>query len=112
MKIGNYSDFSSIFINDNVITAELSIKHLGLRIPTNFKFKEHIDYVYERCVGMSVFFTRTIKKFSLRLTVFLTYVLPIIEYCSEIYAPVTHCLSDKIEKIFVNFLRYLFPHLH
>ena len=111
MKIGNYSDFSSIMVNDNIITAEQCIKHLGLFIPTDFKFKEHINYLSKRCIGMSVFFTRTIKKLSLRLTVFLTYILPIIEYCSEIFAPVTHCMSVKIEKILVNFLRFLFPNL-
>ena len=43
---------------------------------------------------------------SLMIKVYCTYVRPLLEYCSPVWPPHTHCLADKIEEVQHLFTKY------
>ena len=98
--------YAPIIIGDRVIDTVSEAKLLGVVISSDLKWNSHIDYVYEkaakRMYGLR-FLKRNALPADVLLSVYCTYIRPIVEYSCEYH------LSDQIENVQKRALRIIFP---
>ena len=98
--------YAPIIIGDRVIDTVSEAKLLGVVISSDLKWNCHIDYVYKKA-AKRLYGLRLLKRNALPaevlLSVYCTYIRPIVEYSCE-YHP-----SDQIENVQKRALRIIFP---
>ena len=95
--------------NSTTINAPSTIRDLGITFDSQLSFKPHIQTIVNNCHKrcnriLSAF---RFKPPSLKLKLFKTFVLPILQYCSSVWYPKTKELSKLIESVQRRFTRYL-----
>ena len=77
------------------------VKDLGVLCQSDGSFKAHITDVKTRAINMSSWLLRTFKNWSLGFMSFLyrTYILPITDYCSQLYSPTRFNKIESLEAI-------------
>ena len=88
-------------INDHSIHKVSTAKYLGVIIDHNLSWSDHIGAVSRKANGVLAFLQRNLKKCSssIKSFAYFTYVSPILEYASIVWAPHTNCQIVTLEKI-------------
>ena len=88
-------------INDHSIHKVSTAKFLGVIIDHNLSWSDHIGAVSRKANGVLSFLQRNLKKCSssIKSLSYFTYVRPILEYVSIVWAPHTNCQIVTLEKI-------------
>jgi hypothetical protein len=94
-------------LNGSTIEKEKTIRELGILLDEKFTFKDHIDYTVSKAKSVLTW----VKRFSYEFDdpwvikrLFETFVIPIIEYGSQIWSPKFKNDIKKIESIQKQFL--------
>ena len=83
------------------VFAVSTAKYLGAIIDHNLSWSDHIGAISRKANGMLAFLQRNLKKCSslIKSLAYFTYVRPILEYASIVWAPHTNCQIVTLEKI-------------
>ena len=99
----------SLIINGKQINKVSSCKYLGVYIDDNFKWNEHIDYVYKkivRFVGICYKLKGTVPKECL-YKLYYAFIYPYIQYGVEVYVNSSKSALDKLSKANNKILRII-----
>ena len=90
-----------------IINEKDHVKDLGVTMSSDFSFNEHINRICRSARNMCSWIMRTFKSRSsdLMLTTWKALVLPILDYCSQLWSPIKKGLIQKIEEIQKSFTR-------
>ena len=96
-------------INDHSIRKVSTAKYLGVIIDHNLSWCDHIGAVSRKANGVLAFLQRNLKKCSssIKSLAYYTYVRPILEYASIVWAPHTNCQIVTLEKIHHRAARFV-----
>ncbi|EYB81471.1 hypothetical protein Y032_0383g386 [Ancylostoma ceylanicum] len=101
-----YKDYS---LNGTIINRKHEVKDLGVLIDSKLSFSNHINYMVDKARRMLFLIFRNIHcndpKILIRL--YMSYVLPHLEYCSQIWNPYLMKQILKIESVQQTFTRIL-----
>ncbi len=88
-------------INDHSICKVSNAKYLGVTINHNLSWANHIGTISRKANAVHGFLQRNLRKCStsIKSLAYFTYVRPILEYASVVWAPHTKCLITMLEKI-------------
>ena len=89
------------------ITEKTHVRDLGVTMSNNGTFSEHINKIATSAKDMSSWILRTFRSRSpeLMLTTWKSLVLPILDYCSQLWCPTNKGQIQKLEKIQQSFTR-------
>uniref|UniRef100_A0A1I8AZW6 Reverse transcriptase domain-containing protein n=1 Tax=Meloidogyne hapla TaxID=6305 RepID=A0A1I8AZW6_MELHA len=110
IRIGIQKNTYSYHIGETEITQSSSIRDLGIIIDQNLTFKDHISKIVKSSYFRSYQLLRNIKSTNPKIwaQLFKIYVLPILEYASEIWNPHLKEFTNKIEKVQKFYTRIAF----
>ena len=96
-------------INDHRIHKVSTAKYLGVIIDHNLPWSDHIGAVSHKANGVLTFLQRNLKKCSssIKSLAYFTYIRPILEYASIVWAPHTNCQIVSLEKIQCRAARFV-----
>jgi len=85
------------------------LRDLGVQMGNSLKFTEHIDSVCQKARQYSGWVLRTFKsrEISLMKTLWNSMVMPRIDYCSQLWAPVTKGQIAKLESLQRSYTAYI-----
>lgn len=88
-------------INNSIISNESYYKYLGVYFSDNFKWTKHIDITVTKAGQMLYFIRRNFRQASqtVKQTLYLMYVRPILDYTCVIWDPHQQYLIDALEKV-------------
>ena len=88
-------------INDHSICKVSNAKYLGVTINHNLSWANHIGTISRKANAVHGFLQRNLRKCStsIKSLAYFTYVRPILEYASVVWAPHTKCHITMLEKI-------------
>lgn len=106
---GNNPIHYAYTINNRVIDRTSEIKDLGVILDSKLTFRNHIEYISTRAKSLSAWMRRFTREFDdpwVIKSIYSTFVLPVLEYASQIWAP--HYMNHiaKLESIQKQFLLY------
>ena len=83
------------------LASSSTIKDLGVLFDNQLKFDAHIASVVHKALTRSKLILRCFysRNRSLLVKAYITYVRPLLEYCSVVWAPHFNYLSDKVESV-------------
>jgi len=110
IRIGTQKNTYSYHIGETEITQSFSIRDLGIIIDQNLTFQDHISKIVKSSYFRSYQLLRNIKSTNPKIwaQLFKIYVLPILEYASEIWNPHLKESINKIEKVQKFYTRIAF----
>ena len=114
MHFGSKNPTLNYFINGAVIPNVNILRDLGLLVDSNLKFRSHRECVVSRALRASGFIFKCVRSRNMQLmvTLFKVYVVPILTYCSGIYANPSAPSFKMIEKVQKIFTRRLYAKLY
>lgn len=92
---------SRYYILNEVITSTDSIKDLGVQFDSDMSFSTHKENLItksNRISAMSFKFSREINNPSLNIKLIRIYLMPILEYCSILWQPISKTMDSKLER--------------
>lgn len=98
-------------INETPIEKATNIKDLGVLLDEKLTYKYHINFIVSKAKSILAWIKRYSYEFDdpwVIKRLFETFVLPIIEYASQIWSPSTKCDIVRIESIQKQFLLFAF----
>ena len=83
------------------IKVSCSTKDLGVVVDDRLKFSEHISSIVHKALTRCrlIFKCFSSRNCDLLVKAYITYVRPLLEYCSSVWSPHHRYLIDKIEKV-------------
>ena len=100
---------SNISLGDQIITNHKTVRDLGVILDSKLTFTDHYNTIIHKANNMLGF----IKRFSYNFqdpytlkTLYITYVRPILEYCSVVWSPYQALHEQRIESVQKQFLLY------
>jgi len=92
------------------ITEKVHVKDLGITMSNTANFSEHINNIATSARDMCSWILRTFRSRSpeLMLTTWKTLVLPILDYCSQLWCPIAKGQIQKLEAIQQSFTRKIY----
>jgi len=78
-----------------------SIRDLGITVDSRLKFDKHIALIVHKAMSRCRLILKCFhsRNASVMLKAYVTYVRPILEYCSSVWSPHCKYLIDKVEKV-------------
>ncbi|EYC18154.1 hypothetical protein Y032_0028g1706 [Ancylostoma ceylanicum] len=97
-------------INGTVLPETSQVKDLGLLLDAKMNFSSHIDHVVKKAFSVLFIILRNVRcnDKDILIRLYKSYVLPHLEYCSQVWSPYTKKLQRKIEKVQQTFTRILY----
>lgn len=112
LHVGKRNKNFLYYLNGTELKSETIIRDLGLHITRNLKLHAHVDIVVNRANSIicNLFrcFLFNIKNF---LLCYRSKVLPILEYCSELFTPLTKNDINRLESVQRRFTKRLLPQI-
>ena len=110
LYLGKVNKRSPYFISSQAITSIDKIRDLGVIFDEKLNFIPHIDSIVSRATSkvFLLFRSLSVRSPDVYITVFKTYILPIIEFSSSVWCPYLKKSINKIENIQRLFTRMLF----
>lgn len=104
-----YTDCHSLNIDDVLLPVLSNVKDLGVIIDSRLSFDEHISGIVSRAKQRSylIFKSFRTRDIFLLICAYKTYILPILDYCSNIWNPYKLGDIDRLEKIQKHFTKRL-----
>ena len=98
----------------SIITDKEHIRDLGVTLSCDGSFKEHITRTCQSARNMCSWILRTFRSRSpeLMLTTWKSLVLPILDYCSQLWSPLKKGKIQQIEEIQKSFTRKISTYSH
>ena len=98
----------------SIITDKEHIRDLGVTLSSDGSFKEHITRTCQSARNMCSWILRTFRSRSpeLMLTTWKSLVLPILDYCSQLWSPLKKGEIQQIEEIQKSFTRKISTYSH
>ena len=104
------SEQPDFHINNTSLESKPNIKDLGVYISSNLKWSKHIDYIFHKANFVSYHILKSFRTKNIWTwkKLFITYVRPLVEYCTPVWSP--HFIKDvnKVERIQRHFTRVIF----
>ncbi|GMR40267.1 hypothetical protein PMAYCL1PPCAC_10462, partial [Pristionchus mayeri] len=102
--------FASYFINGIPLSVSPSMKDFGILMQPSLKFNDHVTKIISKAraqvnIMFKCFYS---TDHCLYNRAFVTFVRPLLEYCSVVWSPTTVTLANSIESVQRNFTRRLF----
>ena len=96
----------------NIIDSKEHVRDLGVTVSADGSFREHIRKVCQSARNMCAWILRTFsdRREDLMLTTWKSLVLPILDYCSQLWSPQNKGDIQMIEDIQKSFTRKIFLH--
>ena len=90
-----------------IITEKRHLRDLGVTMSADCSFKQHIDNMCQSAKNMCSWILRTFQSRSpdVMLTLWKSMVLPILDYCSQLWSPTKVGEIQQIEQVQKNFTR-------
>lgn len=88
-------------LNDEILQTGDDYKYLGVTISSNLKWDKHVDTIVRKASRALGFLRRNFKSAprEIKITVYQSYVRPILEYASAVWDPQEIGLKSRLEKI-------------
>jgi len=110
ISLKRHSITSQYTLSGSPIKCVPSIKYLGVIINSSLTWSSHVTYITNKANSVRAFLQRNISRClpSVKVKCYETYVRPILEYCSTVWAP--HTLQDcqKLETVQRRMARFIF----
>ena len=99
--INKYEDVYDLEIDNTILPAFKSVTDLGVVIDCELTFSNHISVIVARAKQRSILILKSFQCRDINLLVFayITYIRPILEYCSVIWSPAKLCDIDLLEGV-------------
>jgi len=99
----------NLFINGQRINKVSSCKYLGVIIDDDFKWNEHIDYIYKKIIRFCsiIYKLRMIVPRKVLNKLYYAFIYPYVSYGIEVYANTSKACLDKLIKANNKILRIL-----
>ena len=97
-------------MHDFVLPYVDEVKDLGVYFTPKLNFNRHISFIVNKAYSMLGFTSRVTKSFTdpnVLRTLYFSYVRSRLEYCSQVWAPTSKDLIDKIERVQRKFVKKL-----
>ena len=107
----NYPPHPTIYINDTPIADTKSMKFLGINFDSKLSFEEHIRSISSMAASKLGIIRKAARVYSdpsINLTCFRSFVLPLLEYGSPVWAGASDCHLKLLNKVH-NQAKFLFP---
>ena len=113
LHLGHSNPKISYFLNNIELSSDLACKDLGINMSCNLRFNEHINLMVKKAYNIIniIFRGFSIKDKNILVKAYKSYVLPILEYGSNVWSPQYLYLIDLIERVQRYFSRRLFKRL-
>ncbi|EYC29646.1 hypothetical protein Y032_0006g3098 [Ancylostoma ceylanicum] len=100
-------------VNGLVLKSCSTTKDLGVVVDNTLKFSKHVDHCVGKAYSTLFLLLRNIRSNNPRLLtrLFKAFVIPHLEYCSQVWNPFLKRDVDKIERVQKTFTRLLFKRL-
>jgi hypothetical protein len=115
VHFGPKNPHSTYFANGCIINSKECVRDLGIWIDKDLNFSFHMKKTHDLAMLRSFQLLKTFSFHSLKYwaLLFKMYVLPILDYCSELYCPDFNTLNCKLlEKPLRKFSRLIFTRLN
>ena len=113
ISLSTISTPADYFVSDSKLPVTSSIRDLGVIIDNRLTFKDHITSIVSRAHlrAMQIWRCFLCKDTDVLNRAFITYVRPLLEYCSPVWSPSSKILVDQLESVQRRFTKRL-PGLH
>ena len=90
---------------DEPITPDETVRDLGIMMNNSGNYSDHISYIYKKCKKRIGWILRSFKNRSIQFMRFVwrTYIVPIINYSSQLYSPTKGGNLVKLESLLKSF---------
>ena len=107
IHLGSPDFLFSYYISTDLVENVTSMKDLGVTVTTNCSFREHIMNVTRKAgyTASSIFRNFVSRNPTFLLSMFITYVRPILEYNCSVWSPGLVCDIDLVEHVQRSFTR-------
>ncbi|GMR50605.1 hypothetical protein PMAYCL1PPCAC_20800, partial [Pristionchus mayeri] len=110
VNYGSLTPRTQYFINGIPLSVSPSMKDLGILMQPSLKFNDHVTKIISKAraqvnIMFKCFYS---TDHCLYNRAFVTFVRPLLEYCSVVWSPTTVTLANSIESVQRNFTRRLF----
>lgn len=97
-------------LNNCAFRSASEVRDLGIFLDSGLDFNNHIDIIVRRAFSVlfSIFRNLKCNDSTILIKLYKSYVLPVLEYCSQIWSPSTRKQIEKIEKVQKTFTKILF----
>ena len=87
------------------ITPDETVRDLGIMMNNSGNYSDHISYIYKKCKKRIGWILRSFKNRSIQFMRFVwrTYIVPIIDYSSQLYSPTKGGNLVKLESLLKSF---------
>ena len=112
----HYSNFSlsPIIIGKKVIERVSTYKILGVHVDCDLKWNTHLEYIYKKA-SKRLYLLRVLKRADVDemsiLKVYLTTIIPVLEYGILVWQAIPGYLLDKTESLQKRVLHIVFPYI-
>ena len=109
LHVGSTNKKYCYYFKDIAITSLNCVKDLGIDMDSNLKFDHHISRVVSKARSrVSCMFRGFVSRNPILFkNAFVTYVRPILEYCSNVWCPMYVKYVDTIERVQRQFTKYI-----
>jgi len=97
------------FVSDSQLPTTSNIRDLGVIVDNRLTFKDHITSMvtHAHARAMQIWRSFLCKDIDVLMRAFITYVRPLLEYCSPIWSPSSKTLTDQLESVQRRFTKRL-----
>ena len=94
LHLGRNNKNTVYLLDGNPIKSDTTIKDLGILMSENMSSSEHCMYLFKKCSQISSLICKSFlsRKREFIVKAYKVYVLPLLDYCSQVYSP--HKISD------------------
>ena len=94
---------------DSQLPTTSTIRDLGVIVDNRLRFKDHITSIVTRAHvrAMQIWHCFLCKEIDVLMKAFITYVHPLLEYCSPVWSPSSKTLIDQLESVQRRFTKRL-----
>ena len=96
-----FNDTDDLFVNNVSLPVLNSVKDLGVIVDCRLSFEEHISSIVNKAKQRIylIFKSFTTRNINVLVFAYKTYILPIVDYCSNVWCPSKLGDIDRLEKI-------------
>ena len=97
------------FVSDSQLPTTSKIRDLGVIVDNRLTFKHHVTSIVTRAHVrvMQIWRCFLCKNMDVLMRVFITYVHPLLEYCSSVWSPSSKAVTGQLESVQRRFTKRL-----
>ena len=109
LSVSSVSCPADYFVSHDKLPVTVNVRDLGVLVDSRLTFKDHITSIVSRghLRAMQIWRCFLCKDYDILIKAFITYVRPLLEYCSTVWSPSSATLVDKLESVQRGFTKRL-----